>query len=415
MTVPELATASAPGRLDFMGGVADYSGSLVLETPIEAETEVTVTLLEQEEFHFASEGTETFASCSFPLIPEIISGANYEFVVTALNRSGIPTWARYILGCVAVLTREKNIEITSGLDFHVQSGVPVSSGVSSSAALEIATLQALAQVYAVEFSGTELATLGQLAENRVVGAPCGIMDQLSAAFGKHGFLLPILCRPDRLLEPVKLPDGITVIGWPSGVKHDVGASPYGITRTAAFMGKKVLEEKTGSTWQYATEIEADYFAKNAKPILPESMSGRDFLEKYKSVDDPLSVIDPSVSYPVRAALEFPVMENARCHQTLELLQRVENSNLEETLRDIGTMLLGSHEGYGAMGLGNPQTDLMVEALMEYGPNEGIYGARISGGGSGGTVVVLLQQQALPLLEKVRKKVETTANAIPFIT
>jgi len=62
-----------------------------------------------------------------------------------------------------------------------------------------------------------VARLAQRAENELVGAPCGLMDQLTAAYGTHGSLLPILCRPDLLAEPLPLPEGIVVAGWPSGV------------------------------------------------------------------------------------------------------------------------------------------------------------------------------------------------------
>ena len=73
----------------------------------------------------------------------------------------------------------------SGLAFEVRSEVPHASGVSSSAALEIATLRALADYFEIDFAGTELARLGQVAENRVVGAPCGLMDQLAARANGH--------------------------------------------------------------------------------------------------------------------------------------------------------------------------------------------------------------------------------------
>ncbi len=132
-------------------------------------------------------------------------------------------------------------------------------GLASSAALEIATLKALAQLARREFEGTELARLGQLAENELVGTPCGLMDQLTSAYGRLNTLLPILCRPDKLSHPVTRPDSVMVVGWPSGVKHDVGASPYATARTATFMGKKIVETKLEREGSYASEISPALF------------------------------------------------------------------------------------------------------------------------------------------------------------
>ena len=79
------------------------------------------------------------------------------------------------------------------------------------------------------------------------------MDQLGVAHGTPGALLPIWCRPDVLGEPVPLPEGVTAVGWPSGVKHAVSGSPYGTARTAAFMGKKILESRLARRLEHTAE------------------------------------------------------------------------------------------------------------------------------------------------------------------
>ena len=112
-------------------------------------------------------------------------------------------------------------------------------GVSSSAALEVATLRGLEVLAGKSFTGTALARLAQRAENEIVGAACGLMDQLAVAHGRVGELLPILCRPDVLHERVRLPEGAVVVGWPSGVRHAVADSPYATARAAAFMARPI--------------------------------------------------------------------------------------------------------------------------------------------------------------------------------
>lgn len=391
----------APGRIDFMGGVADYSGSLVLETPIRATTRVKVTSLAGSNLRVAS---KDYGSCELdwnPLAAAVIHWVSDALLRDQLDIQKVPQWARYVVGSLLVFCGETRWLPTCGLAFTVTSQVPQSSGVSSSAALEVATLRALEILSGIKLKGTRLAHLGQRAENLFVGAPCGLMDQLTSAHGRHGSLLPICCRPDYLGELVSLPTEVLVVGWPSGVKHAVSASPYATARAAAFMGKKILETHLQRRWNHAAEIPPSLLHRHAETMLPEVMTGKEFLRLYKSVDDPLSNILPTRTYPVRAAVRFPIEENFRCTLAASLLRTGKKS---EILPQTGELMLQSHEGYSAMGLGCPKTDEMVDALHRIGPDGGIYGARVSGGGSGGTVVVLLAQRAFPKLRSLAREI-----------
>lgn len=406
---------SAHGRLDFMGGVADYSGSLVLETPIAATTRVTVTSLPEKNFRVSSASSGDTSIPAQPFLDALRQNATDDQLRALLDAANAPRWSRYILGSLLVFCSAKKWQPASGLAFHIESHVPQSMGVSSSAALEIATLRALEQMTDAKFSGTEMARLGQRAENHLVGAPCGLMDQLTCAFGEPHHLLPILCRPDTLQPLVKLPDDVTVVGWPSGVKHDVGASPYATARAGAFMGKKIVEHHLQRKWNHAAEIAPELIGSIPRSVLPDEMRGDEFIAKYNTTDDPLSVIEPTRAYPVRAALRFPITENARCELVAAMLREIEPHLREQTLQSAGNYLLASHAGYSAMGLGSAGTDEMVSRLMEVGGGRGIYGARISGGGSGGTVVVLLKKSALPLLEELSRKLSfTSVGPLPLI-
>ena len=415
MATQKMVYGEAPGRIDFMGGVADYSGSLVLEMPIRATTRVTIHRIPEKILRLESDQNGR-TKIDFSLFHHALGRrASEEELRLLLDSARLPHWARYPIGCLLIFCRETDWRTEGGLAFEIKSTVPQSMGVSSSAALEIATLRALGKLAKRKFQGTLLARLGQRAENRMVGAPCGLMDQLACAYGRPGHLLPIWCRPDKLDQPVKLPEGIFVVGWPSGVKHSVSASPYARARAAAFMGKKILEMRLHRRWEYAAQITPAFFRNQAEAILPEIMNGRKFLSAYKFIDDPISKIDSRENYPVHAALQFPVEENDRCRIAANLLRRAKSGDKETVLRKAGELMGRSHDGYSAMGLGSPETDQMADALMEVGPERGIYGARVSGGGSGGAVVVLLKKVALPILKGLARKIHfSETGPLPLI-
>lgn len=386
-----------------MGGVADYSGALVLETPIEAATRVEITATLTPVWALNSPNHGRWAAPVEPLLSAL--WAEGSVARDALDIQGAPPWVAYPLGCLWAFCRHTGWRPSGGLAFSVRSKVPEGMGVSSSAALEVATLRALEKLSGTRLQGTELARLGQLAENEIAQAPCGLMDQLTAAHGKGGSLLQILCRPDILQSPIALPKGAIVVGWASGVKHAVSASPYATARAATFAGKRIFEQKLKRIWGFAAEIPPSLFHQHAETALPESIRGKRFLDEYGEVEDPLSRIDPKTRYRVRTGLRFPIEESFRSELAAALLSSAKGRSRGEHLRHVGELLLQSHAGYSSIGLGAPQTDAMVDALLEIGPDHGVYGGRSSGGGSGGAVVVLLEKSALGRLQGLANKLQ----------
>ena len=194
----------------------------------------------------------------------------------------------------------------------MSSEVPQSVGVSSSAALEVATARALG---AGGIDPLRLASLCQEAENQVVGAPCGIMDQVVVAMGRTGAVLPILCRPASVASPLPmLPDGIEVVGRPTGAEHDVSGAPYRRARAAAFMGKRIVEERSR-----AAVAVGERAARSAVAELPEALDGAAFLDRWGTTDDAITTVDPDETYPVRAATRFGVEEHRRGEAALAAL------------------------------------------------------------------------------------------------
>jgi L-arabinokinase len=392
-----------------MGGVADYSGSLVLEMPIQGTTLVTLKPSGNPGVCGIESDVHGRREISWPLLrTEFLAATTPAKARAVLKKARTPRWTDYVLGCLWVFCREKNWSPEHSFDVEITSTVPEAMGVSSSAALEIAMLRALSALSGKKFKGTELARLGQQAENQMVGAPCGLMDQLASAYGKPGHLLPILCRPDECGEPVALPQGVIVVGWPSGVKHSVAESPYATARTAAFMARKLVEKKLGQPFTYNSEVPLDWWHAQRNRVTPAQMIGADFLREHGTLEDALSHVVPERVYPVRAALDFPIRENARATETIFLLRALGSTPAprarREALEIIGAYLFASHRSYSAMGLGSPETDRMVAAVKKLGPDHGFYGARISGGGSGGTVAVLLEESALPELVRLSAKI-----------
>ena len=370
-----VAVARAPGRLDLLGGIADYSGGLVLELPLRAAAFVAAQRTEDGRVVAVSGGRRISVAA------EAVAHASLDEL--AASFTGRDTWAAYVLGPLALLVRAHDLAL-GGLRLLVSSTIPEGKGLGSSAALEIAVLQASSAGLGSTCDPRELALLGQQAEQIFAGAPCGAMDQMAVMHGEAGRLLALLCRPAEIVASVPLPDALAAWAIDSGLPHAVSGAAYRRVRCAAFMGRALLDCDV----DYLAELElADVDARR----LPERMLGADFLRLREGITDPVSAVEAAVEYPVRAATLFPIEEHARARELLALLDDVSDDGLAR----IGELMYESHAGYSRCGLGVPRTDEIVEAVREAGPARGLVGARISGGGSGGAVVVLGRPDALP--------------------
>ena len=355
---------SAPGRLDLLGGVADYSGALVLEMPTRQGTEVIV----YPDKAFVV-GPAAFSTARL----EQLAGLPYAEVRQQL--AALPRWTHYVIGVAIVLIRHGAIDPPRGR-LEIASDLPASVGAASSAALEVATARALG---AGTIDPLLVASLCQEAENHVVGAPCGIMDQVAVALGTPGAVLPILCRPASVADAVVLPQALEIVGWPTGAAHDGGGAPYGRARAGAFMGKRMVEDAAGRTWPWVSKLPGA-----AVDELPDTLDGQSFLRRWAATDDDVTVVRPDATYPVRAATSFAVEEHGRAVAALEAL-------VDNDPACLGPLLAASQRGYDAMGLGHGAATATVEEALT---RPGVFGARSSGGGCGGTVVVVCERGAL---------------------
>jgi L-arabinokinase len=280
------------------------------------------------------------------------------------------------------------------------SAVPMNVGIGSSAAVEIGTLSCLNAYLGLTLDPARIAKLGQMAENHVVGAPCGIMDQIAITSGRKGKLTHILCRPGKVVGEVPIPPGTGFVGINSMVRHSVGGNPYSDTRIGAFMGKKIINgirARTGrAALDYLTEISSQELKNEFASEIPETILGSDFLQKFKTHDDPVTRIQPDASYRVAGPTRHPVEENERVLKFIDCLNAAaKNPNDEQSLITAGEMMYGAHESYrDNCKLSVEEVDFLVEAVRKRGSKSGLYGAKITGGGTGGTVAVFGKLEAL---------------------
>jgi galactokinase len=393
--------ARAPGRLDGMGGIADYSGSLVLELPLREATVAVLETVESRQLVLESASDHARVALS---LDELLSMSYAEargFFASDPSRS----WAAYVAGSFLVLAREKESRFPHGARLFLYSDVPEGKGVASSAALEVAAMTALSAAYGADLEPRELATLCQKVENDVVGAPCGIMDQMTSVYSEADRLLALLCQPAEIQSQVAVPGDLSFWGIDSGIRHAVSGSDYASVRVGAFMGLALLRELSGRSYEHLVHVSpSDFSAYRGR--LPETMSGAEFLEAHGPWIDEATTVDPEATYGVRSAAAHPIEEHRRIQTFAELLEQEPLASAEK----LGALMYESHESYSACGLGSPGTDRLVALARDVGVERGVYGAKITGGGSGGTVAILARRDASEVVEEIARRYGEEAGA-----
>src|SRR5688500_11406910 len=407
-----LTVSRAPGRLDVMGGIADYSGSLVLQRPIAEAAFAAVQRLDRPVLEVVSVGRPP---CTIPLESLAPHGVplGYEDArrMFADEDGAVPHWVSYVAGAFLTLAHECGMPLRAGARIVVASQVPEGKGVSSSAAVETASMRAAADALGVALDPRDLALLCQKSENLVSGAPCGVMDQMTCVFGERDSLLALLCQPAELQPQVPVPEDLEFWGIDSGERHAVGGSDYGAVRTGAFMGLRIVREQAGVPVDYLANIAPAVFERDFVPCLPNEMSGDDCLARYAGTSDTVTRVERGRRYRVRAPAAHPVYERHRAERFRELLR---TSPGEDRRVQLGALMYESHASYVACGLGSPGTDRLVELVRTEGADGGLYGARITGGGSGGTVAVIGRRDASAAVARVAGAYERATGYRPYV-
>ncbi|XP_016515523.2 L-arabinokinase isoform X1 [Nicotiana tabacum] len=470
----EIFVSRAPGRLDVMGGIADYSGSLVLQMPTREACHVAIQrnhpskqklwkhakARQPEEgptgvlqiVSFGSELGNRGPTFDMDLSDFVEDGQpiTYEKAYNYFARDPAQKWAAYVAGTILVLMTELGIRFEDSISILVSSGVPEGKGVSSSAAVEVASMTAVAAAHGLNIDPRHLALLCQKVENHIVGAPCGVMDQMASTCGEADKLLAMVCQPAEVLGLVDIPPTIRFWGIDSGIRHSVGGSDYKSVRVGAFIGRKIIKSTASvelrsslsniSSAQQINGFNPDEADENSKDLLeteasldylcnlsphryeasyatrlPESLSGQEFVEKYLDHDDSVTTIDKERNYAVRAPTRHPIYENFRVKAFKALLSAAPSN---DQLSALGELMYQCHFSYSACGLGSNGTDRLVSLVQEMQHSEGgtLFGAKITGGGSGGTVCVIGRNclRSNEQLIEIQRRYKAATGFLPYM-
>lgn len=327
---PEVITF-APGRIEFIGNHTDYNGGPVLGAAIDRGVWVALAPRSDGRHRLASD-YEGKGMCVV-----LASGG------APIRQTGSATWTNYPLGILAVLP-SFGFRVPSGFDFLAVSNLPAGSGLSSSAAIELASALAFLTITYQTCPANILAQIGRRAENEFVGVPCGILDQGVSAFGQAQHLVHIDCRQLRF-TPVRLPAGVDFWVFNTHTKHALVDGLYAerhreCLQAAAALGVAQLADASPAQLEAAAERMPGKTALRARHVLGEI---------------------------------------GRVQETVEALAA-------DSLDRVGRLLTASHRSsQNLFENSSLELDRLVDALVAV-PQ--VYGARLTGGGFGGAVLAL---------------------------
>ncbi|HKG79762.1 MAG TPA: galactokinase [Pyrinomonadaceae bacterium] len=322
----------APGRVNLIGEHTDYNDGFVMPAAIDLSTWVKISPLEQRKLQILSE--------NFNEQIEI------DLDDQSLARRG--HWSDYPIGVAVML--ERSGRRLHGARLQIRGEVPIGSGLSSSAAVEVATACALVANSGLTIDARDLALLCQKAENEFIGARVGIMDQFVSLFGQAQKALMLDCRSLEF-ELLPLPDNIRLIICNTMVKHELASGAYNERRAQCEAGVKHLAK----------------FVANVTALRDVT------LEQLEQFGSDL----PEVVY---RRCRHVITENARVLAAAKALA-------QGALKEFGRLMAASHQSLrDDYEVSSEELDLMVELAQKL---EGVYGARMTGGGFGGCTVNLV--------------------------
>ncbi|MDO5054959.1 MAG: galactokinase [Pasteurella oralis] len=322
----------APGRVNIIGEHTDYNDGFVMPCAINYGTAISGQAREDSIFKVFAADLAQWDEFDLiqPIEPELSK-----------------KWTGYVRGVVKFI-QQRCPGFKCGANLVISGNVPLSAGLSSSASLEVAVGKFCQQLANLALTNTEIALIGQQAENQFVGCQCGNMDQLISALGQKDHLLMIDCRSLETI-PTPIPENIAVMIVNSHVKHDLVAGEYNTRRqqcekAAQFFGVKALRDVS--------------------------------IKQFKQKEAELTALDPEVAKRARHV----VTENQR---VLDAVKALQAGNL--TL--LGELMAQSHASMrDDFEITVPQIDYLVELAQVAIGNAG--GARMTGGGFGGCIVAV---------------------------
>ena len=333
----------APGRVNLIGEHTDYNDGFVMPAAIDLITHAAIRPRDDRKLIVHS---ETFS--------EIVESDLDEPDPRARGH-----WSDYVRG-VAVTLERAGYRLR-GADLAIRSDVPIGAGLSSSAAIEVATGLAMLRNSGIAIDRVELAKLCQQAENEFAGMRCGIMDQFISCCGKAGAALMLDCRSleHRVLP---LPENVRLVICNTMVKHELGSSEYNTRRA---------ECETGVM----------HFAK----LLPDIQALRDV-----TLSD-LERCGHDLNEVILKRCRHVITEDARVIEAAAALERGD-------LHGFGKLMAESHRSLrDDYEVSCPELDAMVELAVQV---QGVYGARMTGGGFGGCTINLVDADSVAQFKRI---------------
>ncbi|MGP8175343.1 MAG: galactokinase [Terracidiphilus sp.] len=354
----EPAIFVAPGRVNLIGEHTDYAEGFVMPAAIDFATLAGISP--------RSDGKIVLYSENY--------SQERAFEAAALPAKGSRHWTDYPLGVVAILAGEGHA--IPGFSLSLWGDVPLGSGLSSSAALEVATALAVLSLIGANYPGPVLARLCQRAENEFVGANCGIMDQFISVNGKENHALLLDCR-DLSFKLAPIPANVALVIANTMVKHSVAGGDYPTRRRESEAACAVIASHRPGV-----------------PFLRDATL--EDLEKWGHEMAPKSLL--------RA--RHVISENLR---TVAAEKALEKGDLAE----LGRLMAEAHTSYSRDFEGScVEADAMV-ALAQDLP--GLIGARLTGGGFGGCTINLVEQNhAAAFVEALAGRYAAKIGIVPQI-
>jgi galactokinase len=391
----------APGRLDCMGGMADYSGALALQSTIEQGVRMAVGRRSDQRVRVESvdwnrDGQPSVFEWSLSLFYQ--SDGQFVTAETLCARFDACPWARHIAGvCLGLLESGDLPHLAGGFNLMIQSDIPPQAGLGSSAALQVACAKALTALFEVNLTAPQIARACRVANLDVVRNEPGLVDHLTCLLGEADALLQIRCQPEDVLGSLRMPKGAMFAGVYSGLRLPIYQERYADNRAASLIGRFLIErilkaagEAGDPNGGYLGNIPPSEYVRRFRNQLPVKLRGRDFLAHFGQPEELEVVIRPDEIYKIRSRTEHHIYENDRTHRLLERLARVRRTGELDALVEAGALMYASHWSYGQRcGMGSIETDVLVNCVRDRGPARGLYGAKVTGGGCGGTVAVLM--------------------------
>jgi len=326
----------APGRVNLIGEHTDYNDGFVMPAAVGFSTYVAIASRPDRKLVIHSE--------EFP--------GNFEFDLDNLPPQRTGAWCDYVL-CVASVLRQRRLGL-AGANLLVHGEVPIGAGLSSSAAIEVASALALLSVSGDEMPLPEIAKLCRQAENSFVGARVGIMDQFVSCMGKAGHAFLLDCRSLEF-KFVPIPAGIRLVVCNTMVKHELATGAYNMRREECEEGARLFAKWDPSV-RALRDVSVELLDTHAKD-LPATIWKR-------------------CSHVVR--------EN---HRTLEAAHALSEGDLPK----VGKLMRESHESLRDLyEVSCRELDAMVEAADGL---PGFCGGRMTGGGFGGCTVNLVGEES----------------------